>query len=177
MSLNKDAAEVTREKAMYGRLYASASGYVCLSVPNALARGVFDTLQEPGVELPPGHGDSGFNAHVTVMRPEEVAQIGGAEKITERGHAFPYTIGQLCTISKPAGWKEVSKVFALEVFSPALEKLRRSYGLPSLPTKDGKEFPLHLTCGVIRKNVRYENELSKHATLGEQLLARLSRAA
>jgi hypothetical protein len=47
------AARPELSYSLRGRLYASSSGWLLLSVPNALARGAFDALNEPGVELPP----------------------------------------------------------------------------------------------------------------------------
>ena len=138
-----------------GKLYYSHSGWVCLSVPNALARGVFSSLDEPGVELPPSSDSGAFNAHISVMRPEEVEQIGGAYKITERGRDFNYIIGKLKTVP-PSGWPEMSKAWILPVRSLPLERLRKSYGLPPLP-----KFPFHITVAVRRKAVLQNNAVGK----------------
>ena len=35
-----------------GRLYRSKTGWLLLSVPNALVRGVYDAMTAPGAELP-----------------------------------------------------------------------------------------------------------------------------
>jgi hypothetical protein len=157
---------------MFGRLYAASSGFILLSVPNAIGRGVFDTLQEPGLELPPGPDGSPYSAHITVMRPSEVDAIGGADNVNERGHAFPFNLGPLCKINNP-GNGSLSAVYALEISSPELQQLRRTYGLPSLPTENGKEYPFHLTVGIRRKNVLRDNGISKHATLASRLLRQL----
>jgi hypothetical protein len=130
-----------------------------MSVPNSLARGVFDTLNAPGVELPPGSKGGAFNAHCSVMRPEEIAQIpGGADAITERGHEMTYTLGPLRTVT-PQGWTEMSKVWFLTVQSPDLEALRKSYGLSARPKNN--EFDFHISVAVRRKSVLRENEVSK----------------
>jgi hypothetical protein len=129
-----------------GRLYASKSGWVLLSVPNALGRGCFDALNEPGVELPPD-----YNAHISVIRPDELAAKGlDAAQITERGHDFGYTLGPVRT-TEPAGWGDMSRVWFIDVNSPDLEKLRKSYGLPPLPNEN--KFKFHITFAVRRKNV------------------------
>jgi hypothetical protein len=84
-----------------GRLYLSKSGWLLLSVPNALVRGVFDAMTATGAELPTMSAFKGeaadkdlLNAHITVMTGDEVAQIG-ADKINERGHHFHYALGQV----------------------------------------------------------------------------------
>src|SRR5262245_30822378 len=137
----KSAAAAIKSHALSGRLVYSDSGWLLLTVPNNLVRGAFDALHEQGVELPPGPKNL-FNAHITVMRPEEIEEIGGADAITERGHQFHYTLGPL-KVCEPDGWKHMSKVWFIEIHSPELEKLRKSYGLSALP-KDGGH-PFHIT--------------------------------
>jgi len=149
--------------AMSGRLYKSTSGFIMLSVPNAIVRGVFDTIDEPGVELPPS-GDSGqLNAHISVMRPEEI----DGDKVTERGHSYHYTLGPLKELT-PGGWAEMSKAWIIQVKSPELEKLRKSYGLTKLP-HDG-DYPFHITVAVRRKNVLNPGDVAKMATIVESVL-------
>lgn len=146
---------------MQGKLYASSSGWILLSVPNSLVRGVFDTLAEPGIELPPsGPNGDRLDAHISVIRDSELSNIGGPDKITERGHTYHYTLGPLRTVT-PAGWDEMSKVWMLEVNSPELEKLRKGYGLSALPNNN--KFKFHITCAVRRKHVLKPNEISKGA--------------
>jgi hypothetical protein len=154
--------------AMAGRLYKSNHGDILLSVPNALVRGVFDTLNEPGVELPPsGPDEDQLNAHISVMRPEEV----NADDVTERGHSFHYTLGPLKSFN-PTGWKEMSKCWVIECKSPELEKLRKSYGLSKLPNNN--KFKFHITVGVRRTNVLGPNDTAKSAAVIESLLPGLS---
>jgi predicted double-glycine peptidase/8-oxo-dGTP pyrophosphatase MutT (NUDIX family) len=159
--LGKEAATTTvaREHALSGRLYLSQSGWLLLAVPNAITRGAFAALHEPGTELSPGAGDGPHNAHISVMNEDEVMRIGGGDVITERGRVFRYSLGQVRIITNPAGWSEMSKVWVLEVKSPELRELRRSYGLPSEP--DGK--PFHLSFAVRRRNVLQEGEVRKAA--------------
>ena len=142
---------------MHGELYLSKSGWILLSVPNSLVRGSFDALGVVGAELPPGP-DGKLNAHISVIRPEELEQIGGADKVTERGKQFRYRIKSLKTVV-PSGWPEISKVWMLEVQSPELENLRKSYGLSAKP-KDNK-YEFHITIAVRRKHVLKENEIVK----------------
>lgn len=146
-----------------GRLYLAKSGWLLLSVPNALVRGVFDALVEPGTELPtagvfnvPNVEAHIVNAHISVMTADEVASIG-ADKINERGHMFGYTLGGLKEIDVK-NVDGVSKVWAIQVSSPALSALRKSYGLSPLPNDD---HPFHITVAARRKGVLLDNGKSK----------------
>lgn len=155
-ALYKEAGNADLTYALAGDLYLSNSGWGLLHVPNALARGAFDALREVGIELPP-NSTGRFNAHISVLRPEEIEQVGGPQKFSEWGHTFHYTLGPVRT-AHPAGWDEMSKVWFIEIKSPELEKLRKAYGLPPHP-----KFPFHCTIAVRRKHVLNENEVSKVA--------------
>jgi len=146
-----------------GRLYISKSGWLLLSVPNALVRGVFDAMTATGAELPTLSAFMGksadkdlLNAHISVMTAEEVDQIG-ADKINERGHHFHYALGQIREFS-PEKANTLSRVWAIQVASPELAALRKSYGLSALPNDD---HPFHITVAVRRKNVLGANEVAK----------------
>lgn len=141
-----------------GTLYQSSSGYILLSVPNPLVHGIFSAMREPGIELPPSGPDGRLNAHISVFRKDEVAAIGGADKITERGKQFHYTLGRLVAV-EPDGWPEMAKCWMLRVHSPELQVLRRSYGLDGLPDANSK--PFHITVAVRRRAVLGRNEKSK----------------
>lgn len=145
-----------------GELYKSQSGWILLSVPNSLVRGAFDALDEPGIELPPSP-EGRLNAHISVMRPEELEAAGiDADKIQERGKRFHYTLGPLQTVN-PAGWDAVSKCWFIKVHSPELKQLRKSYGMTPLPNNNKFEF--HITVAVRKKNVLGVNQVSKAASL------------
>lgn len=164
-------AKTQATNAMTGRLSLSSSGWLLLSVPNALVRGTFDAMDEPGIELPPSGDDGALNAHISVMRPEEIAEIGGPDKVTERGHTFSYSVGRMRTVV-PAGWAEMSRCWMLHVHSPALEKLRKSYGLSPRPNDNKYDF--HITVAVRRKKVLQDGDVRKAAealTLYEALRA------
>lgn len=158
----KSASAPETSHALAGRLYLSKSGWILLAVPNSIVRGAFDALDEPGVELPPSGPNGTLNAHISVIRPEELEQIGGGEKITERGHSFRYNLGPIKTVV-PAGWAEMSKVWFIEAHSPELQKLRKSYGLSGLP-KEGK-FKFHITVAVRRKGVLQQGDQKKAASV------------
>ena len=136
-----------------GRLFISKSGWGLLSVPNALVRGAFAALHEPGTELPPD-----LNAHISVLRPEDLEVIGGADLVKERGQVFRYTLGPLRSV-KPAGWPGISRVWFIEVRSPELQQLRKSYGLSPLPKEN--QFQFHITVAVRKAGVLQANELSR----------------
>jgi len=164
-NLVKAAGDMTPSYALTGQLYLKKNGHngpwIMLSVPAGLVRGVFAAMDEPGIELPPSGPDDNLVPHISVIRPEELNAIGGAEKITERGKSFRYRIGGLVSV-KPSGWQEMSKCWMLRVHSPELQQLRRSYGLSSLPN-DGK-FDFHISVAVRRKKVLGRNEARKAAS-------------
>ena len=165
--MDKNAAEHERSYSLVGRLQASVhkeKPWLLLSVPNSVTRSVFDAMHEPGIELPPSK-DGKLNAHISVMRPEEIDKIGGVDKVTERGHQFHYSLGSLRRVT-PAGWPEMSDCWFLSVHSPELERLRRSYGLSPLPSRNGDQIPFHITVAVRRKKVLGNNDLSKAALSG-----------
>jgi hypothetical protein len=120
-----------------------------LSAPNAFVRGVFQTITEPGIELPTKNGK--FDAHITVFRPEEIAKIGGPRAlVNDRGRRFNYDIGGLQAVA-PEGWDGVEMCWLLGVTSPELEALRVSHGLPPLPNDN--RFAFHLTVAIRRRGV------------------------
>jgi hypothetical protein len=151
------ASDPSPTYSLSGQLYLAESGWIMLSVPNAMVHGVFAAMNELGVELPPGP-DGKFNAHISVMRPEEIKSFGGADKVTERGKQFAYSLGRTYAVS-PANWPGVSKVWYIKVTSPELQQLRRSYGLSSLPNEGKYDF--HITVAIRRTNVLRANALAK----------------
>lgn len=161
--LEKLAGELETAYSLSGQLYASKSGWILLSVPNDLVRGVFAAMDEPGIELPTRDTDdpeARLNAHCSVIRPEELERIGGIDKISERGKRFRYRLGGLYSVV-PEGWNGVSRAWMLEVFSPSLQKLRLSYGLSALPN-EGK-YKFHITVAIRRAKVLGRNEMAKGA--------------
>lgn len=133
--------------ALQGRLVLSSSGWYLLEIPNDLGNGLFKALNEHGVEQPTSHSER-YNAHVSVIRPEELDEIGGPDKVTQRGQTFSFNIGPVREIVNPGGWPEVSKVWAADIMSPSLMAMRRSLGLG--PPK----YPFHLTIAVRKRNRR-----------------------
>ena len=152
---------------LMGRLYLAKSGWLLLSVPNALVRGVFDALNAPGAQLPicgllnvPNEKAELLNAHISVMTADEVNRIG-PENIHERGHMFGYSLGALkeVDVSNIAG---ISKIWAINVSSPQLTTLRKNYGLSAYP----KNKPLHITVGVRQKRTALESKAAVDKLVG-----------
>jgi hypothetical protein len=161
--LSKGNKQASTNHPLVGRLYVSKSGWLLLSVPNALVRGVYDALSAPGAELPtagamnvPHVADDILNAHISVMTADEVAAIG-AGKINERGHMFGYSLGTLKEIT-PKNVAGVSKIWAIQISSPQLSAIRKSYGLSPLPNGD---HAFHITVACRRKGVLLNNSTGK----------------
>ncbi len=132
--------------AMKGRLTLSNTGWVLLAVPNAIGNGAFQALTEQGIEQPTSESNGKYNAHISVMTPAEVQEIGGPENIKQqRGQTYSFNLGPVREIQNPSGWSEMSKVWVIEVKSPELLQLRRSLGLGA------PRFPFHITFAVRRK--------------------------
>lgn len=162
--LARDNTKASSNQLLAGRLYVSKSGWLILSVPNALVRGIFDALVAPGAELPltgvmnvPNLPADTLNAHISVMTADEVSKIGD-DKITERGHMFHYALGGLKEIPV-RNVDGVSRVWVIQVASPALTALRKSYGLSPSPNNHG----FHITVAVRKKNVLSGDGTSKAA--------------
>lgn len=141
-----------------GPLYHAQDGCLALGVPNAFVRGVFSALREPGVELPPGRPGGRFDARVVVMTPDELRQVGGPDRVSERGRSFAYSLGRLYSAA-PADWPGVARVWYVKVYSPELQRLRLSYGLPPLPRPDADSF--RLVVAVRRRGVLGRNATAK----------------
>lgn len=162
--LARNEKQAATNHPLAGRLYVAKSGWLLLSVPNALIRGVYDAMTVPGAELPragalnvPGVPSDLLNAHISVMNADEVKKIG-ADNINERGHMFGYSLGHLKEIT-PRNIAGISKVWALQVSAPSLAAIRKSYGLE--PLLNGHQF--HITVAVRRKSVLNNNDVSKAA--------------
>ena len=154
--LVKSASKPELSYSLAGKLYLSKSGWLLLSVPNALIRGVFDAIHEVGAELPVD-SENRLTGHISVMSEDEVRKIG-ANKITELGHAFRYTLGELRTV-EPSD-KRYGLVWYIKVNSPELQNLRKSYGLTPLPHNNDYDF--HITVACRKVNVLRDNIVTKH---------------
>jgi len=143
-------AEATISYDLAGMLYLNEDGWLSLSVPTPLVRGVFDALHAVGAEPFPG------KAAIPVMSEDEVAVIG-ADNITERGHAFRYTLGRLYEVEAPE--PGIAKIWVVKVHSPELQSLRNSYGLSSLPENDATNF--YVPVARLKRGVLGRNDTAK----------------
>jgi hypothetical protein len=159
-TLRKISNDPTPIYALKGRLVASSSGWLLLEVPNAIVHGLFASLDLPGIELP--LKDGRLNAHISVAREEELAGLGGNKAISETGKLFSFQLGPLKEVA-PLSWEGVSKVWFVEVKSPELETLRKSYGLPPRPMKGDKELQFHITVAIRKTSVLRQNAIAKVA--------------
>lgn len=148
ITLTKAAASHSITYSLAGRLQLS-DGWLVLTVPASLIRGAFDALHEPGAALPERFS-------LPIMSPQELDRLGGAAKVTERGHQFSYALGP--TVAHEPG-NGISRVVSIRIFSPELKKLRQSYGLT--PYLKGTSFALPIA--VRKTGVLGQNELSKLA--------------
>jgi hypothetical protein len=90
------------------------------------------------------------------MTAAEVEKVG-ADNINERGHMFGYSLGAMTEIT-PKNVDGISKIWAIQVASPALSSLRKSYGLTPLINGD---HAFHITVAVRRKHVLANNSVGK----------------
>lgn len=164
--LYRGCKQAATNQPLSGRLYLAKSGWLLLSVPNALVRGVYDALAAPGAELPttglmnvPNVDGDVLNAHISVMTADEVADIG-PDNINERGHMFTYGLGALKEIS-PRNIDGIGRLWLIQVTAPTLAALRKSYGLSPLLNGD---HPFHITVAVRRKGVLQDNSVRKAAS-------------
>lgn len=163
LNFAKEGSSPVRSYGLKGTLYLSQSGWLLLSVPNSLIQGAFDALHELGAEPPAGREGGGpYKAHVSVLRAEEV-EVLGADNVSERGHTFSYTLGPLKVVDLPED-PDYARVWFIEVQSPELQKLRKSYGLEALPAKKGVPMPFHITVAYQRRKVLRAGPTSKLAS-------------
>ena len=165
--LEKQAAAVIATSnpvyALSGEFYFSRRGYGLIRVPSDLGKALFAAMDIPGIEPPPvSPGNLTYQHHITVMSADEVNLLGGPSKINERAKRFRYQLGPICT-AVPLGWREMSRVWFVQVQSPDLMQLRRTYGLSSYPMDPESKIQIgfHITIAVRRRNVLYQNDVAK----------------
>ena len=157
--LSKSADTHELSYAMAGKLQLANTGWLVVQVPASVVRGAFDAIHEEGLELPPQYA-------IPVMSPQELKDIGGANKVTERGHAIPYTFGP--TRSYDPSKTGVSKIWYIQIYSPRLKRLRNSYGLtPFLPNTHSYQLPIAIRkTGAITTDTTV-TKVSEHIYLRE----------
>ena len=127
-----------------GTLKKAPDNFVYLNIPNNVINGLVLMLDYEGVEKPP-YDLKSFNrvgAHISVIGTREYEDHNLGE-IKEIGQEFNFHFKGFKRVN-PEGWDGMQQVYFMEVESPEIEKLRKSYGLSKLI--DGHQF--HITVGV-----------------------------
>ena len=139
-------ADRKKEVKLFGKLKQSPDGFTYLKVSNNIINGFFMSIKEEGAEKPPYDTKAMNNtgAHATVFYSDEVKEK--KLDIKEIGQEFSFKVGKMYSVN-PDGWKEMERVWFLEIFSPELENLRKKYGLSKLV--GGHQY--HLTIAVQKK--------------------------
>ncbi len=137
-------AKSAKDVVLTGCLKQTKDGFVYVDIPNSVFKGFLPLLD--GAEKPPKddkHEDIG--AHITVIKKKEIKENDILFK--DKDKEVKYTIKGLEEVEDPDGWDEMQKVWFVTVDSPDLEKIRKSYGLPSKI----KNHNFHITVGVKKK--------------------------
>lgn len=148
-----------------GLLQLTKSGHLVVTVPAALVRGLYDSLDMPGLSLP-RNTDGSVKANIAVITPAELQLIGGPDTVTERGRSFTFSFGDFF-VSPARNWDGVSKCWLWHVRSPELSLLRRTYGLPS---KIDDSFDFSLLIAYQKSDVLRDNavtKVSQYLSIGE----------
>jgi hypothetical protein len=116
-----------------GRLFQNNQGFVFLNIDNRFISSLIPYLKAYGLVRPPYFNLFGSpeGAHIPVIPAREMA-FQYIDKIQEVGEEFSFVIEGLYSI-EPSTWPEMEQVWFFKLSSPELEKLRRSYFLPSTP--------------------------------------------
>jgi hypothetical protein len=170
----KKLANQPRSYDLTGRFVVLSNGWGVVEVPSSLVQGVFDALNTPGVELPETTSNRS-RYYIPVFSASEIQKIGGPEKISERGHFFKYTLGFLRSTNSLPTHNKFSKVWFIEVKSPELEQLRKSYGLsPKILNK----YSFYIVVAVRKRGVLNNSPTQKTAqTKHANLIPGLSNAS
>ena len=133
----------------YGTLTQDSEGFVYIDIPNDYVYKLFPMIGEKGFVEPPYFGPGQHGANISVIYANEAKENN--IKIKEDGQTI-YFSPKACEVVKPGKWKEVDQVYIITVDAPALNKLRKRYGL-----RDAA-YPFHITIGI-KYNVAEQEEL------------------
>lgn len=123
-----------------GTLKQQKNGWCYINVSNDVIHGLFSLIDEEGIEKPPYFDKDGVGAHVSAISDEELE--GKDIKIEEIGEEINFELGEMFS-TKPEGWKEMEKVYFVEVNCPRMKEIRKKYKLPA--TYKGLNHPWHCT--------------------------------
>jgi DNA-directed RNA polymerase beta subunit len=167
--------------------------WVYVEVDQGIADSALKALQDEGIDIE----KSPHGAHITVLRNDEAKEMiekyGKSRWKTRCGNGTKvrFSLSNAMVNLSPKGWKDVTKVWFLEVHSQQLQGYRMALGLPPKPLNEkGKgTFEFHITVGIRRKDSEakkayvalvgrtecsFENFFAKEAAVssqGEQLRA------
>jgi hypothetical protein len=117
-----------------GILRQTAQGYVYLDIDNQFILSLLPYLTAQGLSRPPYFNlfNSPEGAHIPVISTREsyFQDIGTIQEINQE---FSFEIEGFYSV-KPNLWPEIDEVWYFKVACLALEKMRRKYFLPSLPS-------------------------------------------
>ena len=117
------------------------NNFVYLDIDDAYIHSLISFIQEEGFVEPPYFSQPcTAGAHISVMYPEEMLKYG-IKRISECDQSMCFTL-KSCKVVRPLSWKEVDEAYVIIVDAPALDALRKKYGMPK-PAN-----PFHITIGV-----------------------------
>lgn len=133
-----------RQVLFKAKLMKKDNGFHYLDIPNNFVHSLFDLIDEENISKPPyfsGKKGRDAGAHISVISDEEGKDL----EVKEVGEYFNFSIGDFYSV-KPEGWKEMERVYFLEVDCPEIKKLRKKYKLPETYLDRGHEFHITIAC-------------------------------
>jgi DNA-directed RNA polymerase beta subunit len=141
--------------------------WVLLDVHKGLCTAAYDSLKSEGVECEPHYE----NPHISVLRPEECAEVKKRFGVSWRGAAkegkkLRFRLTKMVNLV-PAGWDEMDRVWFLECESPDLVEYRKDLGFDALPIHPEREHEIrfHVTFAVHRNHAKRAEEILFRSTL------------
>ena len=147
IGFSKLAKQKLQDVPLKGTIRQNKNGFVYVEVSNDVIHGLFTLIDEKNIEKPPYFGGKNkIGAHVSLISDEEIKDHK-IEMIEEIGDEIHFSLGEMFSV-KP-DWKEMERVWFVEVESQEFIDLRQKYGLPK--SYKGKRHPYHITFAVRRK--------------------------
>ena len=127
--------------------------WIYMSVHKGLCEAAYASLTEQDIECEPRFD----KPHITVVKEDEVRDL--IKKYGKKwktacgdGRHITFSLQNAMVDLDPEGWKEMDRVWFLEVRSPELRAFRKSLGLAELPSGDDGEQPFHITVAVHKQS-------------------------
>ena len=133
--------EVKQNLPLTGILKQESNGFTYIDLDDRYIHQLIQNLPIEGFVEPPYFGEGLIGAHITLVMPDEWAEI---PQIEECDQPFSFVLKE-CEIVHPLNWAEISEVFLITLDAPELTALREKYGLKP------RDFDFHITIGV-KKN-------------------------